>query len=69
MPLDSAASRGYVMSMRKPATRQDMLQAEPDQSQAAYKEWLADEIAAGCAELDTGGSVPAGEVWKELGLE
>ncbi len=39
------------------------------QPEAGYAEWLAAEIAAGCAELDAGQGIPAAEVWKELGLE
>ncbi len=37
--------------------------------EAGYDEWLAAEIEAGCAELDAGQAIPAGQVWKKLGLE
>lgn len=34
-----------------------------------HDEWLAEEIAAGIAELDAGKAIPAEEVWRSLGLE
>ncbi len=43
--------------------------ASGDSPQADYDTWLADEIAAGCAELDAGQGIPADQVWKKLGLE
>ena len=67
--LDSAGLRGYTIGMRKPATRKEPQPPEADRSEVAYEEWLAEEIQAGCAELDAGASIPAEEVWQELGLE
>ena len=63
MTLDSAGSGSYTVGMRKPAS------PETDRSEVAYGEWLAEEIQAGCAELEAGESVPAEKVWQELGLE
>lgn len=40
--------------------------AAPD---PGYDDWLAAEIAAGCAELDAGEGIAAEQVWKDLGLE
>jgi hypothetical protein len=40
-----------------------------DQPEPGYEEWLAAEIEAGLAELDAGKGIPAGDVWKSLGLE
>jgi predicted transcriptional regulator len=34
-----------------------------------YENWLAEEIAAGCAELNAGEGIPAEQVWQTLGLE
>ncbi|MFO1210546.1 MAG: hypothetical protein U1E40_15210 [Amaricoccus sp.] len=46
-------------------------EAPPPQAHepASYEEWLSAEIEAGCAELDAGESLPAEQVWQELGLE
>lgn len=46
--------------------RQGASDAKPE---AGYQQWLADEIALGCAELDAGQGIPAEQVWQELGLE
>jgi hypothetical protein len=43
--------------------------ADDPHIEPGYAEWLAEEIAAGCAELDTGQGIPAAQVWKKLGLE
>ena len=37
--------------------------------EAGYDAWLADEIAAGTAELDAGLGIPAAKVWQDLGIE
>ena len=57
------------MGMRKPVIRQDVTSPEEEASQADYEAWLAEEIAAGCAELEAGEGIPAEQVWQELGLE
>ncbi|NKC12418.1 MAG: hypothetical protein GKR94_09505 [Gammaproteobacteria bacterium] len=43
--------------------------APEEQPEPGYQAWLKDEIAAGSAELDAGQSVPAQQVWRDLGLE
>jgi hypothetical protein len=43
--------------------------APGDQPEPGYEAWLAEEIAAGIAELDAGKGIPAADVWKSLGLE
>ena len=40
-----------------------------DRPEPGYDEWLAAEIEAGLAELESGKGLPAEEVWKVLGLE
>jgi predicted transcriptional regulator len=55
--------------MRKPVTRKDVPPPKEEPSQADYEAWLAEEIAAGCAELEAGKGIPAEQVWQELGLE
>jgi hypothetical protein len=67
--LDSAGAYRYTSGMRKPATRQKPSSSEADRPEAAYEEWLAEEIRAGCVELDARDSIPAEKVWQELGLE
>jgi hypothetical protein len=67
--LDRVAGVGYIMRMRKPGTRQDVVPPEEGPSQADYEAWLAEEITAGCAELDAGKGIPAEQVWQELSLE
>lgn len=42
---------------------------KPDMPVAGYDDWLAGDIAEGCADLDAGRSVPIGNVRKEFGLE
>ena len=37
--------------------------------EAGYDAWLAEEIAAGTAELDAGLGIPAAKVWQDLGIE
>ena len=55
--------------MRKPLTQQSVAPPEEEPAQADYEPWLAEEIAAGCAELDAGKGIPAEQVCQELGLE
>lgn len=43
--------------------------ADEQEPEEGYADWLAEEIEAGCAELDAGEGIPAKEVWKSLGLE
>lgn len=50
------------------AIRQNRQTATP-RSEATYAEWLAEEIAEGCDELDKRRGIEAERVWKKLGLE
>jgi hypothetical protein len=51
--------------------RSEWLLPEPGKvvPEADYDAWLAEEIAAGTAELDAGLGIPAAKVWKDLGIE
>lgn len=51
--------------------RSDWLLPEPRKAvlEAGYDAWLAEEIAAGTAELDAGLGIPAAKVWKDLGID
>jgi hypothetical protein len=60
--------------MNKPVTKTDRgawYLPEPGKAvpEAGYDAWLAEDIAAGTAELDAGLGVAAAEVWRELGVE
>ena len=67
--LDRVSVVGYIRGMRKLVTRQDASPPEEEPSRADYEAWLAEEIAAGCAELDAGEGILAEQVWPALGLE
>jgi predicted transcriptional regulator len=54
--------------MRTPVPRQDVPPPEAGDL-VDYETWLAEEIAAGCAELNAGEGIPAEQVWQALGLE
>ena len=68
-PLDRIAGIGHVTRMRKHVIRQDVMPPEEEPPLTDYEASLADEIVAGCAELDAGKGIPAEQVWQELGLE
>lgn len=59
------------MGIEKPADIESSLRpTRPDDlPEPGYEEWLAEEIAAGIAELDAGQSVTLDAVMRELGLE
>ena len=59
------------MGVEKPADIESCLRpSQPDDlPEPGYEEWLAEEIAAGIAELDAGQSKTLDAVMTELGLE
>lgn len=64
----------YLVTMSAPLTKTDRTDwhlQQPGKAvpEAGYDAWLAEEIAAGTAELDAGLGIPAAQVWKDLGIE
>jgi hypothetical protein len=64
----------YIEMMSAPLIKTDRTDwhlPQPDKAapEAGYDAWLAEEIAAGTAELDAGLGIPAAQIWKDLGIE
>lgn len=59
MPIETRAEADRWSKPTKPQ--------EP--TEPGYDEWLATEITEGLAELDAGKGIPAGDIWRDLGLE
>jgi hypothetical protein len=65
---------GYVPAMNKPTKSSDAdlwiaPRAKDVVPVAGYDAWLAQDMAAGLAEIDAGAVTPLAEVRKEFGLE